>query len=84
MFSLSLQSTPVGSLQTGQEIVVSPNRDRHPAAYKVFLVFYRFFSLFFFSFLFSKPKAWTCVAHLLFELTAWIHASVAKEPKTEF
>ncbi|XP_039303628.1 casein kinase I isoform X4 [Solenopsis invicta] len=28
-------STPVGSLQTGQEIVVSPNRDRHPAAYKV-------------------------------------------------
>ncbi|XP_017766456.1 PREDICTED: casein kinase I isoform X3 [Eufriesea mexicana] len=23
-------STPVGSLQTGQEIVVSPNRDRHP------------------------------------------------------
>ncbi|XP_011863365.1 PREDICTED: casein kinase I isoform gamma-3 isoform X3 [Vollenhovia emeryi] len=27
-------STPVGSLQTGQEIVVSPNRDRHPAAYK--------------------------------------------------
>ncbi|XP_011863366.1 PREDICTED: casein kinase I isoform gamma-3 isoform X4 [Vollenhovia emeryi] len=29
------KSTPVGSLQTGQEIVVSPNRDRHPAAYKV-------------------------------------------------
>ncbi|KAL6436911.1 hypothetical protein ACFW04_004927 [Cataglyphis niger] len=28
------KSTPVGSLQTGQEIVVSPNRDRHPAAYK--------------------------------------------------
>ena len=28
-------STPVGSLQTGQEIVVSPNRDRHPTAYKV-------------------------------------------------
>ncbi|XP_011345196.1 casein kinase I isoform X5 [Ooceraea biroi] len=28
-------STPIGSLQTGQEIVVSPNRDRHPAAYKV-------------------------------------------------
>ncbi|XP_072746578.1 casein kinase I isoform X5 [Anoplolepis gracilipes] len=27
-------STPVGSLQTGQEIVVSPNRDRHPTAYK--------------------------------------------------
>ncbi|EZA50374.1 Casein kinase I isoform gamma-3 [Ooceraea biroi] len=27
-------STPIGSLQTGQEIVVSPNRDRHPAAYK--------------------------------------------------
>ncbi|XP_031369540.1 casein kinase I isoform X6 [Apis dorsata] len=26
-------STPVGSLQTGQEIIVSPNRDRHP--YKV-------------------------------------------------
>ncbi|KAK9294093.1 hypothetical protein QLX08_011182 [Tetragonisca angustula] len=23
-------STPVGSLQTGQEIIVSPNRDRHP------------------------------------------------------
>lgn len=28
-------STPVGSLQTGQEIVVSPNRDRHPSAFKV-------------------------------------------------
>ncbi|XP_043670088.1 casein kinase I isoform X15 [Vespa crabro] len=28
-------STPVGSLQTGHEIVVSPNRDRHPATYKV-------------------------------------------------
>ncbi|XP_015592274.1 casein kinase I isoform X3 [Cephus cinctus] len=27
-------STPVGSLQTGHEIVVSPNRDRHPTAYK--------------------------------------------------
>ncbi|XP_043604137.1 casein kinase I isoform X4 [Bombus pyrosoma] len=27
------KSTPVGSLQTGQEIIVSPNRDRHP--YKV-------------------------------------------------
>ncbi|XP_046822624.1 casein kinase I isoform X12 [Vespa crabro] len=27
-------STPVGSLQTGHEIVVSPNRDRHPATYK--------------------------------------------------
>lgn len=25
-------STPVGSLQTGHEIVVSPNRDRHPTA----------------------------------------------------
>ncbi|XP_046822615.1 casein kinase I isoform X4 [Vespa crabro] len=28
------KSTPVGSLQTGHEIVVSPNRDRHPATYK--------------------------------------------------
>ncbi|XP_031788308.1 casein kinase I isoform X9 [Nasonia vitripennis] len=28
-------STPVGSLQTGHEILVSPNRDRHPANYKV-------------------------------------------------
>ncbi|XP_035718559.1 casein kinase I-like isoform X14 [Vespa mandarinia] len=27
-------STPVGSLQTGHEIVVSPNRDRHPTTYK--------------------------------------------------
>ncbi|XP_011497822.1 PREDICTED: casein kinase I isoform gamma-3 isoform X3 [Ceratosolen solmsi marchali] len=27
-------STPVGSLQTGHEILVSPNRDRHPANYK--------------------------------------------------
>jgi hypothetical protein len=30
------QSTPVGSLQTGHEIVVSPNRDRHPTANKVY------------------------------------------------
>ncbi len=30
------QSTPVGSLQTTmQEVVVSPNRDRHPTAAKV-------------------------------------------------
>ncbi|XP_054287372.1 casein kinase I isoform X2 [Macrosteles quadrilineatus] len=28
------KSTPVGSLQTGHEIVVSPNRDRHPTASK--------------------------------------------------
>ncbi|XP_074095323.1 casein kinase I gish isoform X3 [Cotesia typhae] len=28
-------STPVGSMQTGHEIVVSPNRDRHPTTYKV-------------------------------------------------
>ncbi|XP_014220745.1 casein kinase I isoform X1 [Trichogramma pretiosum] len=28
-------STPVGSLQTGHEILVSPNRDRHPTNYKV-------------------------------------------------
>ncbi|XP_011302567.1 casein kinase I isoform gamma-3 isoform X3 [Fopius arisanus] len=28
-------STPVGSMQTGHEIVMSPNRDRHPGAYKV-------------------------------------------------
>ncbi|XP_046750391.1 casein kinase I isoform X11 [Diprion similis] len=28
-------STPVGSLQTGHEIVVSPNRDRHPTTNKV-------------------------------------------------
>ncbi|XP_057323259.1 casein kinase I isoform X7 [Microplitis mediator] len=27
-------STPVGSMQTGHEIVVSPNRDRHPTTYK--------------------------------------------------
>lgn len=27
-------STPVGSLQTGHEIVVSPNRDRHPTFHK--------------------------------------------------
>ncbi|KAJ4441078.1 hypothetical protein ANN_10928 [Periplaneta americana] len=33
-FKLS-SSTPVGSLQTGHEIVVSPNRDRHPTANKV-------------------------------------------------
>ncbi|XP_026667779.1 casein kinase I isoform X15 [Ceratina calcarata] len=31
-------STPVGSLQTGQEIIVSPNRDRHP--YKVCVRFH--------------------------------------------
>ncbi|CAG2056733.1 unnamed protein product [Timema podura] len=30
----SQKSTPVGSLQTGHEIVVSPNRDRHAAANK--------------------------------------------------
>ncbi|XP_044574878.1 casein kinase I isoform X7 [Cotesia glomerata] len=29
------KSTPVGSMQTGHEIVVSPNRDRHPTTYKV-------------------------------------------------
>ncbi|KAL7288734.1 hypothetical protein TKK_0017457 [Trichogramma kaykai] len=28
------KSTPVGSLQTGHEILVSPNRDRHPTNYK--------------------------------------------------
>ncbi|KAK0174033.1 hypothetical protein PV328_007151 [Microctonus aethiopoides] len=28
-------STPVGSMQTGHEVIVSPNRDRHPTAYKV-------------------------------------------------
>lgn len=33
IFVFRFQSTPVGSLQTGQEIIVSPNRDRHP--YKV-------------------------------------------------
>lgn len=32
-----LQSTPVGSLQTGHEMVVSPNRDRHPTASKVYI-----------------------------------------------
>ncbi|KAK3918424.1 Casein kinase I isoform gamma-3 [Frankliniella fusca] len=31
---LCQQSTPVGSLQTGHEIVTSPNRDRVPAASK--------------------------------------------------
>ncbi|XP_052126785.1 casein kinase I isoform X1 [Frankliniella occidentalis] len=30
----TMQSTPVGSLQTGHEIVTSPNRDRVPAASK--------------------------------------------------
>lgn len=29
------QSTPVGSLQTGHEVVVSPNRDKHTPANKV-------------------------------------------------
>lgn len=29
------QSTPVGSQQTGQDIVVSPNRERHLTANKV-------------------------------------------------
>ncbi|KAK0085068.1 hypothetical protein PV325_005848 [Microctonus aethiopoides] len=28
------KSTPVGSMQTGHEVIVSPNRDRHPTAYK--------------------------------------------------
>nr|CAD7576654.1 unnamed protein product [Timema californicum] len=32
-------STPVGSLQTGHEIVVSPNRDRHAAANKEFFTY---------------------------------------------
>lgn len=31
----SFQSTPVGSLQTGQEVIVSPNRERHQPANKV-------------------------------------------------
>lgn len=34
-FTLCQQSTPVGSLQTGHEIVTSPNRDRMPAPNKV-------------------------------------------------
>lgn len=29
------QSTPVGSLQTGHEVVVSPNRDRHQSTNRV-------------------------------------------------
>lgn len=29
------QSTPVGSLQTGHEVIVSPNRDKHTPANKV-------------------------------------------------
>lgn len=33
-----LQSTPVGSLQTAHEVIVSPNRDRHTTTYKV--IFY--------------------------------------------
>lgn len=33
--SFPFQSTPVGSIQTGHEVVVSPNRDRHAAANKV-------------------------------------------------
>ncbi|XP_013140286.1 PREDICTED: casein kinase I isoform gamma-3 [Papilio polytes] len=31
---VALQSTPVGSIQTGHEIVVSPNRDRHQPFHK--------------------------------------------------
>lgn len=32
-----LQSTPVGSIQTGHEIVVSPNRDSHQPFHKVII-----------------------------------------------
>lgn len=35
IYIFPLQSTPVGSIQTGHEVVVSPNRDRHTAANKV-------------------------------------------------
>lgn len=57
VFSFLLQSTPVGSLQTGQEIVVSPNRDRHPSAFKVLLTFSsRFFSLSLLKHEEKKPK----------------------------
>ena len=74
IFVFRLQSTPVGSLQTGQEIIVSPNRDRHP--YKVRVRFY--FDILFFLFSLSlslpplsfetnkpkkkKPRAWLCEA----------------------
>lgn len=34
---ISKQSTPVGSIQTGHEVVVSPNRDRHATTNKVIL-----------------------------------------------
>lgn len=34
-FQFNFQSTPVGSLQTGHEMVVSPNRDRNPQFHKV-------------------------------------------------
>lgn len=33
--SLLLQSTPVGSLQTGHEVIISPNKDRHNITGKV-------------------------------------------------
>lgn len=44
------QSTPVGSLQTGHEVVVSPNRDRHQSTNRVsndffFVIFVSFFFL---------------------------------------
>lgn len=29
------QSTPVGSLQTGHEVIISPNKDRHNVTAKV-------------------------------------------------
>lgn len=38
---LFLQSTPVGSLQTGHEVVVSPNRDKHTPANKVKKSFFK-------------------------------------------
>lgn len=38
------QSTPVGSIQTGHEVVVSPNRDRHTGTNKVSNQFHFCFS----------------------------------------
>lgn len=35
LFHVRQQSTPIGSMQTGQDVVVSPNRDKHATANKV-------------------------------------------------
>lgn len=63
-----LQSTPVGSLQTGHEVVVSPNRDRHQSTNRVsnqffslivwdyLLLLYKFASLLKISFYWKKTR----------------------------